>query len=363
MNTRQAALLIAAIGVGLLQSGCGESKKRSVKTPDNLDDNPRIVTAQDATTASDQQKGGAKIEVENAVHDFGSVGPSKKVTCQFKFKNVGTDKLLIDRILSTCGCLVGELAKKDYAPGESGVLDVTFLSGTIAGPVEKHLHILSDDKSNPRYELTLKALIELKVVVEPTSLELFLNRPNAGAKPITLKSKDGLAFAIKSVSSSQNTVSMKFDPAAEKTEFFITPDVDVERLKANLNGSIQIGLSHPDTSVISLSYVAIPTYTITPPRLIVQDAEPEKPVERELWLKNNYDEKVEIESIASLNGCMEVTEQEHRGNSVKMTTRITPPPQEGKNQRYMSDRLTLKMKDGEEISVTCSGWYKLNTLK
>ncbi|MBE0534897.1 MAG: DUF1573 domain-containing protein [Phycisphaerae bacterium] len=363
MNTRQAVFLIAAIGVGVLfQSGCGESRKRPAKTPGD----PQITqatTSQDVT-AVQTKKGGPKIEMENPVHDFGTIGPNKKVKCEFTFKNVGTEELVIDRVLSTCQCSIPEVEPKNYAPGQSGTIHVTYLSGTLPGAVEKHLHILSNDKSNPRYEFTIKGRVELKVVADPSStIDLFLNQPNAGIKPITLKSKDGKAFAIRSFTSSHDTVTAKFDTGAEQSEFIITPEVDIEKLKANLTGSIQIGLSHPDTTQISLTYTALPTYTVTPPRLIVQDAQPGKHVDRELWVKNNYGGKVEVASITSMNGDMSVTEQDEQGASVRMTVRVTPPPQEGKNRRYMSDRLTIKMKDGEEISVTCSGWYALNALK
>ncbi len=364
MNTRQAVLLIAAIGVGaLFQSGCGESRKRQVSPPklsDTTSDTAILNTAAD----SDTQKSGPKIEVTKPVFDFGVVGPGKKVQFQFAFKNVGAEELVIDRIISTCQCTVPELKKKNYAPGESGVVEGAYLSSTMPGKVEKFLHILSNDKSNPRCELTIKGRVELQVVAEPDeAMELFLNRPNGGARPIKLRSKDGKAFAIRNFSSTQNTLSAKFDPKEEKKEFVITPTVDVAKLKSNLTGSIQIGLTHPDTHQLTLSYVALPMYVITPPRLIVQEAEPGKPIDRELWVKNNYDDKVEIETITSQNGCMEVVEQQHQGSNVKMIVRITPPPQEGHNQRYMSDRLTIKMTDGDEVSITCSGWYKLNALK
>lgn len=367
MNTSRVVFLLA-VGVGLLfQSGCGEAKVRGNAT-DNTTDNTKLTAAEPQAGSTNEQGGdqenGPKIHIENPVCNFDVVGPSKKVNCTFTFKNVGESELVINKIASTCQCTVGELKKKTYAPGESGTIEATYLSGTYPGPVEKYLHILSNDKSNPSAELTIKGRIELQVVTIPEDrINLFLNQENGGAVPITVKSKDGKAFAIKSFSSSHNTISAKFDPNEEKTEFVITPVVDLDKLKANLTGSIQIGVSHSDTRVVNLSYSALPMYAVSPPRMIVQDAEPGKHVDRELLIMNNYNQKVEIESITSMNGCMEVTKKDVHGSSARLMVRITVPPQEGQYRRYLSDRLTIKMKDGEEASVTCTGWYKLATLK
>jgi len=361
MNMRLASLLIAAIGAVVLFQGCGESKKREKDPGFTLNGPPEQTGPQQSQADT---KNGARIEVENPVFDFGVAGPNTRVKCQFKFKNAGTEELVIDKIISDCQCTTSDLEKKNYAPGESGVLEAFYRSSQDAGPTEKYIHILSNDKSNPNFELKLKGTIELKVAVEPSDkLNLLFSQPNGGLGPITLRSRDGKPFSITSFTSSQNVISAEFNPAEKKTEFILKPTVDVGKLRSNLSGSIQIVITHPQTTQLHLSFSALPMYIITPSRLTLQDAEPGKAVDRELWLKNNYDDTVDIESASSLNGSMELIRQDTTGNNTKLTVRITPPPQEANTKRYISDRLTLKMKDGEEVSVTCSGWYKLNVLR
>ena len=366
MKAKHAVLVIAATVLALiLQSGCGESRKKDpppvgIQKPT---EQPRNVTPPPAGVQ--EEKSGPKIEVANPVFDFGVVGPNKPVPCEFTFKNVGTETLVISRILPTCQCTVPELKKKDYAPGESGMIKATYRSPTIPKPVEKHLYILSNDKANPRFELTIKGRIELKVAIEPKNrrLSLFLNRENAGAVPITLTSKDKKAFAVRSFTSTRNAITVDLDPTVEKTTHVLKLKVDVDKLKTSLNGTISIGLSHPETNRVTLSWVALPLYALSPPRILLQNSEPGKVVKRTVWVKSNYQEKVEIESITSAKGYMKVVERKQQGNSVNLAVEITPPSQTGNTIRYVSDKLIIKMKDGQELFVTCIGWYARTSLR
>jgi len=70
-----------------------------------------------------------KISFENTVCDLGEVGQGTKNTCEFKFINTGQGLLKIENIKRTCGCTVFKLDKKEYAPGEAGVITVSYSAG------------------------------------------------------------------------------------------------------------------------------------------------------------------------------------------------------------------------------------------
>jgi len=346
MKAKHAVLLVVAVTLGLiLQSGCGESRKKE-QPPVGIQNppvQPRDVTPPGADVQ--EEKGVPKIEVASPIHDFGVIGPGKAVKCEFNFKNVGTGNLHITKIISTCQCMLGKLDKLDYALGESGTVKVTYRSSSTAMPVEKHLFILSNDKKSPRFELTIKGRIELKVAINPPKiLSLFIDRENGGAIPITLTSKDKKAFA-------------------EKTTHVLKLKVDTEKLKKNLRGSISIGLSHPETSRVTLSWAALPLYTLSPPRILLQSAKAGEVVKRTIWVKSNYKKKVEIESITSTKGYIAVVDQTQQGNSVNLAVEITPPPQTSKASRWMTDKMTIKMKDGQTLYVTASGFYATTSLR
>ena len=366
MKAKHAVLMIVAVTLGLvLQSGCGESRKKE-QPPVGIQNPPeQLADVTPAPAVVQEDKGVPKIEVAKPVFDFGVVGPSKQIPCEFTFKNVGTGTLVVTKILSTCACTVPALKKKEYAPGESGVIKATYRSSATPIAVAKHLYIMSNDKTTPRFEVTIKGRVELKVAIEPKGgrLSLFLNRENGGATPITLTSKDKKPFAVKSFTSTQNAMTVDLDPTAEKMVHVLKPKVDVDKLKTSLKGSISIGLSHPETNRVTLSWSVLPLYTVSPPRIILQSAQPGKVVKRDIWVKSNYQEKVEIESATSAKGYIKVIERESKGTSLKLAVEITPPPQTSKTMRYIADKLTIKLKDGQTLFVTCSGWYARTSLQ
>lgn len=359
---RTVLFLIVASLIVNLQSGCQESRKKAQRTVP-VETKQKVINKTEPKPELEPKKAttGPILEVENPVFGFGTIGPNKKVKCEFKFKNTGPENLVIEKILSTCQCTVPQLKKMDYKPGESGSITIFYLSGTYEAAVQKHLHIVSNDKGRKgsRYELTIKGKVELKVKVEPKKLDLLLKEENAGIKSIKLKSKDGKAFAIKSLSSTQNVITADFDPTVEKTEFDVPLKVDTSKLRKNMNGTVKIILSHPDTTQVNLTYLAPALYLVSPARLVIRDIQPGKIIKREIWVKSNYKENVEIESITSTKGFMEVVKQEEQSKSVKLFVQITPPPQEGKTRRYLSDKLEIKLTDGEKLTITMSGWYAL----
>ncbi|MHC4216720.1 MAG: DUF1573 domain-containing protein [Planctomycetota bacterium] len=366
MKSTWTYLLITSVVLLLIaQLGCQEAQKASepqqilavppqtpevaqAKEPQPAKSVKAVVQTQAKSTEKKSQ-GAPVIEVKVRSHDFGKVGPNKKYTCKFNFSNVGKGTLKITKIQSTCGCTVPQLKKKSYKQGESGTIDVTFRSPSREGKTTKPLYILSNDKKNPKFKLTLKADIELKMAFEPKSLKLSLKAENADAKPITITSKDGRPFAIKSFTASRQVITADFDPTVEATEFVLEPKVDMAKLKQNLKGNIKIAVTHPDSGNISIPY---------------SNADPLKPVDKTVWITSNYGDKIEIESISSLNGHMEVLSRQHEENNVKLEIRVISPAKADKSKRYFRDELKIKVKDSkDDLVIRCNGWYPRKAAK
>ena len=54
---------------------------------------------------------------------------------------------------------------------------------------------------------------------------------------------------------------------------------------------------------------------------------------------------------------MEVVSHEEIDNGIKLEVQITPPARTGK-ARYFTDELKIKIKDGGELTIRCTGLYK-----
>jgi len=104
----------------------------------------------------------SKLVFEKTEIDFGETNPGKVVDVEFKFANAGDETLIIKKINSTCGCTVPRLLKKEYKPGEKGVLPVKFNSRGYNGNVSKSLTIDSSDEDNPHITLKIKGKVILK---------------------------------------------------------------------------------------------------------------------------------------------------------------------------------------------------------
>jgi hypothetical protein len=309
------------------------------------------------TVKAAETKGAPKIVFEKTSHNFGVMVPNKYYDAEYKFTNAGNRELVITRTNATCGCTVPKLEKKNYAPGESGVIKVKYHAQKNAGSVTKNIQVYTNDPVTRMVKCYIRGSVEVAVAVEPKTLKFSLKEENAGAVPIVVKSTTGKPFSISQVKDGAGAISFDFDPTQQATEFTLIPKVDLEKLKKRLVGSILITANTPDINQLSLTYSTPPLFEVSRPNIIIQNADPAKPQEKEIWITSNYADKLQIDSITSVKNYMKVLKQESHGNRIKLTIQITPPIPEGK-KRHFTDKLEIKITDSEALSVRCSGWYK-----
>ena len=247
-----------------------------------------------------------------------------------------------------------ELDKKQYAPGESGAMKVTYRSSKRDGPVSKHLYIESNDPEKPKFELTIKANIDVKVAVKPTTLLLALTDEQV-IKPIELFSKDGVPFSIDDVTSTGNSITFDIDPGKESTRFVLAPKIDLDKLRETDRGTIVFKLTHPECDEVTVRVNTIPEFEVSSPRIILQNAVPGQQVSKDIWVRSNYGEKVEIESISVEKEYAEIMGKEYNGKDLKIVVQITVPEKEGKSG-YFSDTVNIRLKNGHEFKIRCNGF-------
>ena len=309
-----------------------------------------------ATTRTRFQRRAPKIEFEKLEHDFGSVGPGTKNLCEFRFTNAGNSTLKIGEITKTCGCTPFLLEKKEYAPGESGILKVGYFSEQLRGQTTKQLIVHSNDRANPEITLAVKANIMLQVDYEPKTLNLLLNQENADCPQLTLTSIDNQPFSITSFNSTANCITADFDPSENATKFVLQPKVDMAKLEKPLNGRIEIGLTHPECKTISVGISTLPKFRIIPRSIIVRGMETKEPIVKKLRILNNYDEDFELESVSSSNGAVKVLSNAIVGNGYELELQITPPASKD-TRRILNETFFVKTKDGQQLEIPCNVYY------
>jgi hypothetical protein len=295
---------------------------------------------------------------EKKIHDFGEVGPQSKHTCEFRFKNIGTGILKVrKKIDSTCGCTVPVLPKTDYAPGEEGTIQVTYVASA-PGKTTKSFLVYSNDRSQGGVvRLTIQATVVERVACEPRQLILRLKGPDAGCPPITLRSLDHRGFSVTRILSSGGTLRADCDPSLQGTEFTFQPTVDPRQLKKYPNGTLLLTLTHPECEEVQIGYQVLPEFEFRPPSIILYNAETDRPILREAWLSNNYGEDFEITSCTSAASLVEVVEkgkivsEDHKSYGYHLRLSFRPPL--SGTQRAFGDTLTIRLTDGNTLQLPC----------
>jgi hypothetical protein len=126
----------------LLLAACEGKQEGKDGLPTDLVNNP--ATAGDSAASEDM----AAFKFETTEHDFGNIKHGEKVAFSFKFTNVGKKDLVISTATGSCGCTVPQYPKMPVAPGESGVIDVTFDSNGKSGKQHKTVTVVANTIPN-----------------------------------------------------------------------------------------------------------------------------------------------------------------------------------------------------------------------
>ncbi len=105
------------------------------------------------------------IEFDDVTYDFGTIMDGDKVRHTFKFKNTGSEPLIISNCKGSCGCTVPQCPKDPIAPGDGGEITVEYNSrgkskGQAEGkPDQKFVNVVANTQPSST-RLTIKANVK-----------------------------------------------------------------------------------------------------------------------------------------------------------------------------------------------------------
>ncbi len=102
------------------------------------------------------QFSGPKISAKTEVFDFGTKTAGEIVTYSFVIANIGDQPLIIDKVLTSCGCTAAEPAEKTIAPNKSTTIKVEFNTTGREGKQIKYINVVSNDPNDGVHKLTLQ---------------------------------------------------------------------------------------------------------------------------------------------------------------------------------------------------------------
>ena len=84
------------------------------------------------------------VKFEKEEHDFGKVKQDTQNKYKFKFRNTGTNPLIIENAVGSCGCTVPTYPKEPIAPGASGEIEVVYSPGKQKGQQQKTVTVTAN---------------------------------------------------------------------------------------------------------------------------------------------------------------------------------------------------------------------------
>lgn len=119
----------AALALSMFAISCNETATSGEETASVTADNVEKTT---------------EIKFEEERFNFGTITQGEKVKHTFKFKNTGSEELVIVSAKGSCGCTVPEWPKEPIAPGADGEIYVVFNSDGKSGKQVKQVSIVAN---------------------------------------------------------------------------------------------------------------------------------------------------------------------------------------------------------------------------
>jgi hypothetical protein len=119
------------------------------------------AAAQDpVATAAPANAAVPRIAVEPPTFDFGKAQQEKTLEKEFRIRNLGAADLVIEEVVTTCGCTVAEGYAKVVKPGASTPLRVKLQTRNSSGKLARSVLVKSNDPSGRPVEIKVEALVE-----------------------------------------------------------------------------------------------------------------------------------------------------------------------------------------------------------
>ena len=137
---------------------------------------PAAAAAVSVTTES-PKIGGPVMTFEKTEVDYGTIAQGADPLRRFKFKNTGTEPLVIKDARGSCGCTVPSYKKEPIQPGETGEIEVRYDTQRI-GDFQKSITINTNEGDQARM-----LMIRGKVNEKPAEVGVPANAPSLLSAP------------------------------------------------------------------------------------------------------------------------------------------------------------------------------------
>lgn len=118
-------------------------------------------TTGNSSNESHSGNGNPKIKFEKLNHDIGELKAGEKVAVNFYFENTGNATLIIEDVITDCGCTTSDYEKKEIPAGETGKITIIFDSEGEMNNQYKTIKVITNATDSVT-ELHLAAFVQSK---------------------------------------------------------------------------------------------------------------------------------------------------------------------------------------------------------
>jgi hypothetical protein len=122
-------------------------------------------------------KNAPEIIFETAEHDFGKIPFGGNGSCEFKFKNMGKNPLVLEKVQASCGCTTPSWSKEPIKKKDSSSIKVQYDTKRV-GPFTKSITVSWNAKNTPTVLIVKgEVLPDAQKATNPTGNSTLMEQP------------------------------------------------------------------------------------------------------------------------------------------------------------------------------------------
>ncbi|MBN1880386.1 DUF1573 domain-containing protein [bacterium] len=112
----------------------------------------------------------ARLSLESEFIDVGHHHSGDELIRSIRFKNSGTDDLIIKRVMGVGQGIQVDFPKNPVKPGEGGIITIQIRTAGRIGTEERRIVILSNDMITPRQSVTVSMILDMDLGIRPRNV-------------------------------------------------------------------------------------------------------------------------------------------------------------------------------------------------